>query len=135
MTIKNTQQRVTRKFDDEMERIFGGGKKPKGSYIQDPETGKLVPKSEYVRKDTNISPTIMGDIQDFVSPIDNTLISDRGQLRRHMAQHGVTNSADYSPQYIENKKKAKEAQQARDGRADRIDTINRAIAQHHNRRK
>ena len=130
MTIKNTQQRVTRKFDDEMDRIFGGGKKPKGSYIQDPETGKLVPRSEYVRKETNMAPSVMGDIQDFVSPIDQSLITDRGQLRRHNERHGVTNAADYSPQFIENKKKSKEAQQARDGKADRIDTIKRAIAHH-----
>ena len=130
MTIKNTQQRVTRKFDDNFDKIFGDKRAAKGSYVQDPETGKMVPRSEYVRKETNMAPSVMGDLQDFVSPIDKSLITDRGQLRRHMAEHGVTNSADYSPQYSENKKKSIEAQQAREAKADRIDTIKRAIAHH-----
>lgn len=130
MTIKNTQQKVSKKFDDNYDKIFGDKRAAKGSYIQDPETGRLVPRGEYVRKDTNKAPAVMGDLQDFVSPIDKTLISDRGQLRRHMAEHGVTNSADYSPQFIENKQKSKAAQQARESKADRIDTIKRAIAHH-----
>lgn len=131
MKISTTQQQVnTKKFDDNFDKIFGGGKKTKGSYIQDPETGKLVPRNEYVRKETNAAPTVQGDIEAFVSPIDRSVISDRGQLRRHMREHGVTNSHDYSSSFIENKQKSNSRAQEKASRADRIDTIQRAIAHH-----
>ncbi len=77
-----------------------------GSWVQDPETGKLVPKSEYVRPVVD-APAVHGDFKEFVSPITKELIDDRGKLRRHNIKHGVTNSADYSEQYLQKRSQAR----------------------------
>ena len=78
---------------------YKGSKIKGGSWVQDPETGKLIPRSEVVQKSYN-APSVMGDIVDFVSPVTKELITDRGQLRRHNKKHGITNSADYSPEFM-----------------------------------
>lgn len=51
-------------------------------WIQDPETGKLIPASEYVPP-SNRSAFIRADIGPFVSPIDKKVIGGRKQLREH----------------------------------------------------
>jgi hypothetical protein len=68
-------------------------------WIQDPVTHELVPREQYIRPSTKTH-AVHGDIQPFVSPIDKSVISDRGQLREHMRRHNVTNAADYSPEYL-----------------------------------
>lgn len=106
-TIKTSTQSVDKKkFDDNFDAIFGKPKKVKGgSFIMNPETGKLVPRDEYVRpagEGVN-APMVMAPMQDFVSPIDQTTISTRSQLEAHNRKHGVTNASDYSGGYIERK--------------------------------
>lgn len=71
----------------------------KRSWVQHPITGKMIPKDEYVRPDTRTA-YIQGDIESFVSPIDGRHITDRSHLRRHNRDHGVTNSADYSKEFM-----------------------------------
>ena len=73
------------------------------SWIQDPKTGKLVPRETYVREAQVNAPMVMGPLKEFVSPIDGTVISSRAKLAAHNKRHGVTNSADYSGGYIENR--------------------------------
>ena len=72
------------------------------TWVQCPETGKFIPKEEYQRVDVN-APYVQGDVQDFVSPITKEVISDRGKLRNHMREHGVTNTADYSESYLKSR--------------------------------
>lgn len=99
------------------------------SWIQ--VNGKLIPKDEYHGNNSRADvPNIMPDIEPFKSPITGELIRGRGHLRRHMKEHGVTNSADYSPQWYE--RKAKERQQKLAGqdsesRAHRIELIKHAL--------
>jgi hypothetical protein len=38
--------------------------------------------------------TVMGDIQDFVSPIDGTVVSGRAGLREHCLKHNVVPTAE-----------------------------------------
>ena len=104
------------------------------SWIQDPETGKLIPKEEYDAYQ-NDSAYIQGDIEPFKSPIDGSVISTRAQLRDHHRKHGVTDSRDYSQSYIE--ARAKQRQQkivAQDaaGKRQRINHIVEAIERHRN---
>jgi hypothetical protein len=99
------------------------------TWVQDPKTGKLVPKEEYVRE-SRTSAYIQGDIDAFISPIDGSTIDDRGKLRRHMAEHGVTNSQDYSPAFLlDRSKKRDDAMMGntRQDKADRINLIRRAL--------
>ena len=101
------------------------------TWVQDPKTGKLIPKEEYQREGTN-SPYIQGDIASFVSPIDGSVITDRGQLRRHMAEHGVTNSQDYStPFLLDRSKKRIDAMNGntKEDRAERIKLIRRTMGE------
>jgi len=94
-------------------------------WIQCPETGKLIPREQYVRpKETTHH--IMEDIKPFVSPITREVISTRPQLERHNKQHGVTNSADYSPEFKMKVRATREREQAR---ADRQDRINKIVQQ------
>ena len=75
----------------------------------DPKTGrcKMVPKHMYQREDPN-APFVQGDIVDFQSPITKEMITDRAQLRRHNAAHGVTNSEDYSEGFLKSRSMKRE---------------------------
>lgn len=101
------------------------------TWVQDPVTGKLIPKEDY-RRARSDAPYIQGDIDNFVSPIDGTVITDRGQLRRHMAAHGVTNSADYSPAFLLDRSKKRNESMNGDtpqDKAERITEIRRALGE------
>lgn len=77
------------------------------SYRYDEATGKMVEyTNSWSRKEAK-SAFVQGDIQAFVSPINGEVISDRGQLRRHMKIHGVTNPSDYKD-HFEKKKRERE---------------------------
>ncbi|RLD04875.1 MAG: hypothetical protein DRI65_09930 [Chloroflexota bacterium] len=102
-----------------------------GSWVQDPVTGELIPKSEVsaTRSRPN-APYVMGDIEPFQSPITKELITDRGQLRRHNKEHGVTNVADYSPEFISKRSKIRDDNMTgntRQAQAERRELINREL--------
>ena len=127
---KGSNRRPGGGFEDNFDNIFGKKEVQRGRFIQHPETGKLIPAADYVRPDTNQSAYVMGDIVGFVSPIDRTLIDDRGKLRRHNAKHGVTNSADYSTEHF--KKHEIRMKNEREGntaqaKQERVAVIKRAI--------
>lgn len=111
--------------DDEFHNTNPDGS-PCTSWIQHPITGKLIPRTRYQRPDTRTH-MIMKPIDPFVSTIDGRHISCRSHLREHNAENGVTNMADYSPEYTERAAKAKHDAQQKLGKADRIDTIQRAM--------
>ncbi len=46
---------------------------------------------------------VHGDIEPFVSPLDGSVISDRKQLRDHMAKHGVVPAAEFSQEFYDRK--------------------------------
>jgi hypothetical protein len=68
--------------------------------------GKLIPKEEYHGNNVR-GPSIhvMPDINPVKSPVDGSVINSRPQLREHNRKHGVTNSADYSPEFLQAKAK------------------------------
>ena len=66
------------------------------SYIQIPGRG-LVDKDELHSDDAGAvgrHATVMGDIPDFVSPIDGTVVSGRAGLREHCRRHDVVPTAE-----------------------------------------
>jgi len=131
--ISTEQQIVDKaKFDKGFDNIFGKPKaKKSGGYVQCPETGKLVPRGEYIRpKDGVNAPMVMGMHQDFVSPIDQTVISSRAKLEAHNRKHGVTNSSDYSNGYIENKARQRNERGEKYLRDTRRSDIGDAIDRH-----
>jgi hypothetical protein len=126
---KGSNRRPGSGFEENFDAIFGQKKVERGSFVQDPHTGKLVPKSDYQRVDPD-APYVQGDIEAFKSPIDGTIIDDRAKLRRHNAQHGVTNSADYSPEYLHKRRLAREAEMlgtTRQAKQERINLIKQKL--------
>lgn len=77
-------------------------------YIQDPITLELVPASQYQPPGRQIH-DIQPDIEPFVSPIDKTVISSRAQLREHNRRHNVTHASDFSPEFLAQRQRQREA--------------------------
>lgn len=127
-------------FEAAFDRIFGTERKPeRGTWVQDPETGELVPKSQFNSHDPQ-APAVLGSPEPFTSPIDGTLIDDRRKLREHNKRHGVTNINDYGENNGESYFKRRESERAailasntRQAKEERVETIKRAIARHENR--
>lgn len=68
------------------------------TYVYDPATKEMVPK-EQMQRGVVQAPLIMGDMPDFISPIDRTVINGRRGFREHCKQHGVTLMSDYKNQW------------------------------------
>tara|TARA_R110002153_G_scaffold274037_1_gene446788 strand:- start:26758 stop:27153 length:396 start_codon:yes stop_codon:yes gene_type:complete len=128
---KGSKQRPTNSeaFSDNFDKIFGDRDIPKtGTYVQT-ENG-FVPREDYVRPDSVNAPSIMKPLEAFKSPIDGSIISDRGKLAAHNKRHGVTNSADYSNNYLERKTQQRVASGDRYLKQTRFEDISRAIESH-----
>ena len=102
-------------------------------FIQDAQTGKLIPAEQHRRADPN-SATVIPDIEPFISPIDKTLVSSRSKLRDHQKVHEVTAHGEYGENngqaYF--KRKQYERVQRMNGRApeqqaERIEAIRNAF--------
>lgn len=95
-----------------------------------PVKKKMVDKGTEQRVDANGAPMIIPPLKPFISPITGEEITCREQLRRHNKTHGVTNAADYSPEWYARKQKENYRKSIGDtpaDRADRIETIKRAL--------
>lgn len=57
-------------------------------FVYDPETKEMVEITPGAAASVD-APTVWGDLKPFVSPATGEYISDRGQLRRHLKQHGI----------------------------------------------
>lgn len=122
-------------FMKNFDAIFGTSTPKRGSYVQDPQTGKLVPKSEYQPPESSQTSNVVvhGDITSFVSPIDGSIIDDRAKLREHNRRHGVTNVQDYGADWFKRRGREKSAElmgKTKQAKQARIDEIKRALHQH-----
>ena len=128
-----TRSRVnTPEFVAGFDRIFGGIKRERGSWVQDSETGKLVPKNEFTRAESK-APAIHGSPEAFISPVDRTVIDDRRKLREHNKRHGVTNVRDYGEDYFERRGKEKYLESigaTKEAKAERIAALKEAFGKH-----
>ena len=105
------------------------------SWIQDPVTHKLIPRDEYYAREGGGNALdrlqIIGDLEPFLSPVSGEIITSRSQLREHNLRHGVTNTADYGPDWFTRKAKERNALlSGTSNKQDRINTLLRAFAQH-----
>jgi len=103
------------------------------TYVQDPKTGKLVPKDEYYANKARNESAAVHTFTEFVSPIDKQVISDNRQLSAHNKKHGVTNIRDYGDDHF--KRHAAKREQAMDmkssvNKRQRIETIKAAMRKH-----
>ena len=72
---------------------------------------------------------VMPDIEPFVSPIDQTVIGSRPQLEAHNKRHNVTNTADYSPDYVAKKGKQRIREQDRIAESQRTEAMYRYLTE------
>ena len=77
------------------------------SWVQDPETGELVPKEEYYGSRQTFH-GVLGEIEPFVSHVDGTLIDSRKALREHNARNNVE-QADFDSSTIKARQAEREA--------------------------
>tara|TARA_R110000851_G_scaffold288960_2_gene443095 strand:- start:5157 stop:5552 length:396 start_codon:yes stop_codon:yes gene_type:complete len=125
---KGSKQRPTNSeaFSANFDKIFGARDIPKtGTYVQT-ENG-FVAQEDYFRPESVNAPGIMKPLESFKSPIDGSIISDRRKLAAHNKRHGVTNSADYSNNYLERKTQQRVASGERYLKQTRFEDINKAI--------
>ncbi len=106
------------------------------SYIQCPETGKMIEKSEYYSENRQRQ-KVTNEFHDFISPIDGSRIGDRRQLANHNKKHGVTHCSDYSQEHFT--KAAAKREEILSGKgaaqkASRIDDIKRTLHHFEHRR-
>jgi hypothetical protein len=107
---KGSNRREGKGFEENFDKIFKG-KPQRGRFIQDPKTHKMVPAEDYISQDTTGQyAAIHAGFDAFVSPVDGQVIDDRRKLREHNKRHGVTNSADYSNGYIEDRARKRNAE-------------------------
>ena len=131
----NRRPENSKVFEENFDKIFGCKAPQRGRYIQDRNTGKLVPAAEYVPPESD-SPkwaAIHGDIEPFVSPVDGTLIDDRAKLREHNKRHGVTNVQDYGSDWFTRKQKERDdyvSGKSPKAKQERLETIQRTLHDH-----
>jgi hypothetical protein len=105
-------------------------------FKRDTDTGEFIPFSDWEEKygkEPRRSTQIMRDIEDFVSPIDGTIITSRPKLEAHNKKHGVTNINDYSEGHFEKGGKKLQAQargQTAQDKKDRCQLIDKTLNDH-----
>ena len=105
-------------------------------FIQDRETGKLIPADQYHRQQ-NESAAVHGDIEAFVSPIDGSVIDDRAKLRAHNKKHDVVDNRAWGPDWFARKASERQAELAgttKRARNERIEALKHAADIHNYRR-
>ena len=96
------------------------------SWVQDPKTGKLIPKEEYVpeRAKTHM---IMPDIEDFVSPVTKEVIGSRSTLRKHMKEHNLAHMDDFKNHWEKRSQEMRNHTRSKEERASRIEALKHAM--------
>jgi hypothetical protein len=111
---------------------------PRKSFVQDPDTGELVPKDQYVPKHhLNPHHLVMGDRHyDGLAATDGTDISTRTKHREYMKKHGLTTMDDFQGQWKREAERRARYFQGQPGTgAVKRDDVARAIAQLESRRR
>ena len=76
-------------------------------YDKETDTSTFVPVDAAARRN-DMSAVVRGDIEPFVSPIDGSIISGTKQMRDHYKHHDVVPTAEFSPEFLEKKRKERE---------------------------
>ena len=109
MAGKGDKRRPGEGFEENYDRIFGKDRKIRSeTLVYCKEQKKMIPKSEAIYEN-RAGFAIHAGFEEFRSTVDGSIISDRAQLAAHNRRNGVTNSSDYSPEYMAKKIAAREA--------------------------
>ena len=123
MSDNNSTRRIgynNHKFSNNYERIFGTEKnrqKQVDLYNAKASINQPSRKSAYINKPT----------EPFKSHVDGSIISDRKQLKEHNQRNGVTNSADYSSDFMNQRRNSLGAAQDRTAKKERIEALQQTM--------
>jgi hypothetical protein len=108
------------------EKVFGKTKVQRGRWIQDPETGKLVSASEYVRKETERARFFLMDRWDpYESETTGNVISNRRQRDYDLKSSGCR---PYEGKNIElQRANAEKKEMADRAKAERLETMEKTF--------
>ncbi len=70
------------------EKIFGNKKPQRGRWIQDPQTGELVPAHEFVSRETTNGMIVVKGFDAYESPVSGEVISNYRQRDRDLKASG-----------------------------------------------
>ena len=107
-------------FSNNFDRIFGTEEDRKKRAIT---TNAEIKKAALNSK----SAYIMKPIEPFKSHVDGSIISDRRQLKEHNQRNGVTNSADYSANFMNQRRNSLGAAQDRTAKKERIEALQQTM--------
>lgn len=93
-------------------------------YVYNQTTGEMERVEEITRERGILT---VGDLPDFVSPVDGTIVHGRAGLREHDKRNGTTNIADYTETWKKNLEKRAAFAEGRLSDPRRIETIVRAF--------
>ena len=103
----------------------------KQTWVWDETIKELVPKGTQNRAPNGAY--IIRALNPFKSPITGEIISDRTHLRAHNKKHGVTDSRDYSPEFMKKRSNERDDQMTGNNptaRAERRELINQELKKH-----
>ena len=105
---------------------------PRQSFVQCPRTGRLVPAAEvdWPRDRTRRTGyQIMPDIEEFVSPVDGSVVSSRSSLRAHNERNDVVQFHEFDGEWEAKAKERAAAPTSKAAREERVQDIIQAIDQ------
>ena len=79
---------ATPEYREGHEKIFGNKKPQRGRWIQDPESGELIPASEYVSRETKAGMILVKGFDAYESPVSGEVISNHRQRDRDLKASG-----------------------------------------------
>jgi hypothetical protein len=107
-------QAGTETFRSEYDRIFGDRAPKRGRWVQDPETGELVPAATYVPPSHALDALVLaGRFYESTALPDGTVVQTRAQYREYMRTKGLTNASDFSPGYFDVVKRDRDREETR----------------------
>lgn len=108
-------------YGDNFESIFGSEKERK-------QRADDVKRENFKHAaSSNKSAYVMKSFESFKSNVDGSIISDRKQLKDHNRRNGVTNSSDYSQNYMDNKRNSMAAAEERTNKTQRIEALKQTM--------
>lgn len=105
----------TAEFRDGYERTFGDRKPQRGRWVYDQRQQKLVPAHEYIAPEIALTAPVMVDrfYENTVAIDGKTDIGSRKKYREYLKRTGFAHSSDFSPEFCEKQRKAKDAESSK----------------------
>jgi len=120
---KGSKRRVGNGYADNFDKIFGNKS----------EREERWDEQEHKKAALRMSTSKRKDFEEFVSPIDQSVISCPSKLRKHNKKHGVTDIRDYGSTWFDKKNKERSNNltgNTKQAHNERIETVKQTLQQY-----